>query len=241
VEGRAELLPCEAEHALRVLRLAKGDRLIGLDGRGGSWPLSVAAVERGRLDLSTDGPLHRDPPPGGPGSALPWIELAVPWPKSGRAEEMLDRLTQLGAAAIAPIPCERAGPRPQDLSVPRRERFERILREACKQCGRTWLPVLHARVPEVQAEILLLDPTSARGLSQWVREHEPSRERGWTAERPLRVIAGPEGGFTAQERDGFLARGATPVSLGPHTLRIETAAEAAMAILAGAWFRLPRN
>jgi 16S rRNA (uracil1498-N3)-methyltransferase len=236
------LLAGEAQHALRVLRLQVGDRLTGLDGKGGSWPARVASVGRDEVALELEGGGRIDPPAGSPGAPLPWIEIAVAWPKQGRVEDMLDRLTQLGAAAIAPLPCERAGPASGELTGVRRERCERVLREACKQSGRTWLPVLREAPSSAPADFLLLDPASSVGLSAWVGERGARGESlPWTEQRPLCVLVGPEGGFTPAEREGWVGRGAIPLRLGPNVLRLETAAEAAMAILAGGLFRPPRS
>jgi 16S rRNA (uracil1498-N3)-methyltransferase len=222
---------------LRVLRLKTGDRLVGLDGRGGSWPLAVASVGRRELKLAAAGEARHDPRPGEKGAALPWIEVCVPWPKGGRVEEMLDRLTQLGAAAIAPLACARAGPHSGVLPAGRRERLERVLREACKQSGRTWLPVLRDEDPTRKTtgkiDGVLLDPAGDRTLPEWIR--------GRAVDRPLLVLVGPEGGFTAEERADFLRRGAEAVRLGPHVLRVETAAEAAMAVLGAALLNASRS
>jgi 16S rRNA (uracil1498-N3)-methyltransferase len=232
----------EAQHALRVLRLQVDDRLTGLDGKGGSWPARVTAIGRNEVEVELEGSGHVDPPAGAPGSALPWIEIAVAWPKQGRVEDMLDRLTQLGAAAIAQLPCERAGPYSGELTGARRERCERVLREACKQSGRTWLPILREGPSSKAADLLLLDPESSAGLPAWITELRARAEvPRWTEERPLCVLVGPEGGFTATERESWVARGALPVRLGPNVLRLETAAEAAMAILAAGFFTPPRS
>jgi 16S rRNA (uracil1498-N3)-methyltransferase len=240
--GRAELRGGEARHATQVVRLHEGDRLIGLDGKGGSWPARVVAIGRDRVEVEIDGEGSVDPRPGEPGADLPWIEIAVAWPTPGRLEEMLDRLTQLGAAAIAGLPCERAGPRAGPLTGPRRERSEHVLREACKQSGRTWLPVLRDTPGENAADTVLLDPDSSLGLPAWLAG-VPLRAAAWrwTEELPLRVLVGPEGGFTESERERWLSVGAVPVRLGPYTLRLETAAEAAMAVLAAACFSSPRT
>jgi 16S rRNA (uracil1498-N3)-methyltransferase len=225
-----------------VLRLREGDRLTGLDGKGGSWPARVVRVERDRVEIEVDGEGRVDPRPGAPEARLPWIEIAVAWPKPGRVEEMLDRLTQLGAAAISRLSSERAGPHATALGDSRRERSEHVLREACKQSGRTWLPVLCDAPGENPAEIVLLDPDSSVGISAWLAgiQLRASAWR-WTEERPLRVLVGPEGGFTQTERDRWLSLGAVPLRVGPHTLRLETAAEAAMAVLAAASLSCPRT
>ncbi|HBZ07490.1 MAG TPA: 16S rRNA (uracil(1498)-N(3))-methyltransferase, partial [Massilia sp.] len=51
----------------------------------------------------------------------------------------------------------------------------------------------------------------------------------------LTLLVGPEGGFTREEEDAALAAGALSLSIGPRVLRTETAALAAMAMLAGIW------
>ena len=223
-EGRVELLPGDREHALRVLRIGAGDRLIGLDGRGGVWPLAVRRVEGDRLELEPAGEARFEPAPGSEDAPLPWIEVALSFPKGNRVEEMLDRLTQLGAAAIAELRSERGGQRSDALAGARKVRADRILREACKQSGRAWLPELLTEPGTEPAERILLDPSAERSLSEWIR----------SVPRPRRisVLVGPEGGFTDPERASFVAAGAVPLRLGPHVLRLETAAEAAMAVLA---------
>jgi 16S rRNA (uracil1498-N3)-methyltransferase len=241
-DERLELRGGEARHAAQVVRLREGDRLTLLDGRGGSWPGRVAAVGRERVEVEIDGEGSVDPPPGAPGAELPWIEIDVAWPRPGRLEEMLDRLTQLGAAAIARLPCERAGPHAGALLGSRLERSEHVLREACKQSGRTWLPVLRDAPSEGPGETLLLDPDAGLGLSAWIGGiRHVERTWRWTEERPLRVLVGPEGGFTGAERERWISLGAVAVRLGPHTLRLETAAEAAMAILAAGCVSSPRS
>ena len=53
-----------------------------------------------------------------------------------------------------------------------------------------------------------------------------------THDRPVVVLVGPEGGFTAEELAAVDAAGGRRVSLGPNVLRIETAAIALAARLA---------
>ncbi len=244
------LAPGEAEHVLRVLRLRVGDALLGLDGAGGCVPLRIrslgvgnAAKARGRasereaLELAPAGSAWREPAPGEAGAALPWIELAIAWPKPALAEAMLDRLVQLGAAAIVPLECEHAGPQSSPGGA-RRERLERILREACKQSRRAHLPQLHE---PLALEAYLQQRTAARGawlepgartsLPTWLQAPQTAAASA-QRERPLTLAIGPEGGFSERERAAFERTGWPALALGPHVLRIETAAEAAMAVAA---------
>lgn len=245
--GTIELVDGDLRHALTVLRLAPGDRLIGLDGVGGAWPLIVSKRQARALEFEVAGDPEHQARPGAPGAALPWIEVAVAFPRTAPSEEMLGRLTQLGVAAITPLSAARAQrPASSELGG-RHERWVRILREACKQSGRSWLPVLRsAEEPAALARrslgaLLVLDPRAEHGVSTWVDDHRDESVWTWTAERPLVVAVGPEGGFEDRELEQLVAAGAERVRLGPHILRIETAAEVALAVLAERLVTRPRS
>jgi hypothetical protein len=60
-----------------------------------------------------------------------------------------------------------------------------------------------------------------------------------TAPPPPAVLVGPEGGFTPKEKEAALAAGFTAVSLGPYTLKSETAVSAILAALS-AFFTVRR-
>lgn len=231
--------PClraeDAEHAVHVLRLARGDELVGLDGRGARVPLRIKGIGRDGLELEVIGPVERAPEPGQEGSVLPWFELAVSWPRRNRVEAMIGRLVQLGAAAIRPLEARQRGP--EEPLRAASERLQRIAREACKQSGRWWLPVLEeCFTPEALAEarsscpLAVLDPDAVLSLDTWLRSLRPSPLGTGTRSRPIVLVIGPEGGLTAAELEALENRGAGRVWVGPHVLRVETAAEAAMAV-----------
>ena len=239
--GAPRLLPEDERHARKVLRLKRGALVIGLDGRGHRWRLQVRSAGPKGLELEEAGAVEEVPAPGASGSSCPWIEVAVSWPRRNRVEPMLSRLVQLGAAAILPLDPEQRGPEEvDDTGAPASERgarLDRVLREACKQCGRAWLPVIEApRTPDALAEarrgavLALLDPRGDIPFDTWLRSLRPSPMGPGTRERPIVLVVGPEGGFTETERRSLLETGATPAWLGPHVLRVETAAEAAMAV-----------
>lgn len=231
------LLAEDVLHATRVLRVRAGDLLTGLDGRGGRHPLRVRAVRKAALELETAGPLERVPAPGEEGAALPWFEIAVAWPRRNRVEAMVGRLVQLGAAAIRPLAARQRGPEEPPDEAP--ARLLRVAREACKQAGRAWLPELGAPVTPAElaksrpdSPIAVLDPDARFALDTWLRTLQPSPAGLGTRQRPIVLVIGPEGGLTHEETEALLVRGASPTWLGPHILRVETAAEAAMAVAA---------
>ena len=230
-EGPASLAPEDADHARRVLRLGPGDELVGLDGRGGLWPLRITAMDRDGCELEPCGDPTRDPEPGSPGAALPWIEVASAIPKGGRCEDMLDRLVQLGAAGWTPLRTARSPKGSEDLTPHRLARLERRAREACKQSRRSWMPRLHPVVAPGDlvaarpgAALTVLEPGAARLLV------DAGAPRG-TRAAPTVLVIGPEGGWTEEEHAALLDGGATAAALGPHVLRVETAAEAALAVV----------
>lgn len=182
------------------------------------------------------------------GAALAWIEVALVLPRGGHAEEIVNALTQLGAAAITPIAADRAQPEARQLSGARGERLRRIAQEACKQSGRLWLPELAQVQPLTEwlaahptADTIALAPEAPCTLSEWLEDRTEAARSGWSEASPLRLVVGPEGGFSPAEEEGLRARGAALLGLGPHTLRIETAALAALAIAAERAFRSRRS
>jgi 16S rRNA (uracil1498-N3)-methyltransferase len=238
----AALVPEDEQHARRVLRLVEGDRLEGIDGRGRAWELELGRAGRRGLELHALRELEGEPRPGEPGARLPWIEVAASLPKGARAEELVGRLAQLGVARLLPLTALRSAEAAREFGGSRRVRLERIAAEALKQSGRLWaleiaeplaLEELGALEPR---EILLLSPRSLERLFDWTAARAGQT---WTMARPLCLLAGPEGGFSADERARILQRGARELWLGPNVLRIETACEAAAAILASGLGRVP--
>ncbi|MEZ6241969.1 MAG: RsmE family RNA methyltransferase [Phycisphaerales bacterium] len=206
----------EAHHALRVRRVRVGEAVELFDAQGGVAPGRLAdADSRGRwLDLELTGPVERR------GAPTPWVELVCPAPKGDRLATMIDQLSQLGVASWRPLTTRRSVVEPRDAKL---ERLTRVALEAAKQCGRAWVMRL--------AEITTLDEVmdADDGLVTLVGDAGGEAPPG--ALERVRVILGPEGGLTGEELALVTARGAIPTRLGPHTMRIETAAVAAGAIL----------
>lgn len=235
-----ELIPSDREHLLKVLRLGAGELILGLDGRGGTWPLRIAAADKRRLVLEPAGDPSFEPRPGDPGAPLPWIEVASALPKAGRAEDLLDRLTQIGVAAWTPLTFERSSPAARGAGSGRERRLLRAVGEACKQSRRGWIPQICGAAQLVDwigdsagPCLGVLTPGERRTPAVWLDELGAGP---FPPERPIRLLVGPEGGLTPRESELLGAAGAVPIGLGPHIHRIETAAEAGLAGLVQAWW-----
>ncbi len=217
--SRAVLEGDEGRHVARVMRARPGDGLEVFDGQGHWWTATVTGVDRSDVQLELGRCFSE---PAGTGVSL---TLAVALPKGERQKWLIEKLTELGVARLVPLQTVRGVAEPTTAAI---ERLRRGVIEACKQCGRCRL--LEITAPSPLNALTSLQPTAQRLLA------DPGGLPLATAATPtggdLLVAVGPEGGFTAEEVATAAAAGFKRVSLGPHILRIETAA-IAMAAIAG--------
>jgi 16S rRNA (uracil1498-N3)-methyltransferase len=208
----------QARHAARVLRLSVGDRVRLLDGEGGVAQAVLAEVGPGRTSCRIES-IERVPTP------TPRIELASAIPKGPRADGMVNDLAQLGTHRLIPLIAERSVVVPRDTKL---QRFAKAAAEAGKQSGNAWFmridsATAFAQAIDCDADLKLIADPDAKplvGLAQQLADAHTAR-----------VLVGPEGGLTDDERSAAIQAGFTPWRFSPNVLRIETAACAAAAIL----------
>lgn len=203
----------EAAHALRVKRVREGDEVLLLDGAGG---VATATVAGGGRDLElTITSLERADP------VTPAIEVFSAAPKGPRLGELIDNVSQAGAASWTPLRTARAN---VDPTAAKRKRLTRITVEAMKQSRRPWM--LDIRKPVGLDEAMHPAPDTTLIVAD--ASGEPYQRTG--AAR-IRLLVGPEGGWTDQELDAARSAGAAVRRFGPHVMRIELAVAAACAIV----------
>jgi 16S rRNA (uracil1498-N3)-methyltransferase len=222
-DGRAVLTGDEARHLAKVLRAREGDAVVLFDGRGCSWPARVARIGRDTVDLDTGAPQTE------PSLARVRLTLAVALPKGDRQKWMVEKLTELGVDRLVPLETTRGVAEATDGA---RARLERVVIEACKQCGRNTLM-------EIAAGRRLDHLLAARIADGCIVLADPGGRPLAAAALPPTcaeaiALVGPEGGFTSDEVAAAEHAGAVRVSLGPHILRVETAAIAVAALLGAA-------
>ena len=219
---RAVLEGDEARHLTRVLRAKVGDMVSLFDGRGHEWPARVASLGRDRVELDTTEPTV-DPVP----IAIP-LTLAVALPKGDRQKWMVEKLTELGAARLVPLETTRGV---AEATASAQARLERVVIEACKQCGRNTLMEIAAGHP---LERLLAEvPAGACVVIAHPGGTPLDVAAIPTTATEIIALVGPEGGFTDEELGVADRAGVIRISLGPHILRVETAAIALAARLVG--------
>ncbi len=218
--------PRELHHIRDVLRLRPGDPVRVFDGQGKEYTGIIfeltAEALRIRVDEVRDVPARR--------GAL-WLIQGVP--KGDRFEWLLQKATELGVDRITPVITSRSVVRFSAAQAgPKVERWRRIVKEAAKQGGRAPRPAVAApqpiadALPLLKGVPLILMPT----LAVTVIPMAAVLAKLGPAARAA-VLIGPEGDFTKDEVVLAESYGARPVSLGPLTLRSETAAIAVLSIL----------
>jgi 16S rRNA (uracil1498-N3)-methyltransferase len=218
-DGRAVLVGDEARHLARVMRCTVGDEVVVFDGSGTSWRARVASIGRDEVMLDmgeavTASRLTRVP-----------LTLAVALPKGERQKWLVEKLTELGVERLVPLATTRGVAEATPAAV---ERLSRGVVEACKQCGRDGLMQIGG--PKGVAEVV--GGTGGGAVLLVADRDGVPLEEIVTAGNLVVALVGPEGGFTAEELATVEAAGGRRVSLGPHVLRVETAAIALAARLA---------
>ena len=218
-DGRALLAGDEARHLARVLRAKVGDEVRLFDGSGAEWPARVTRIGRDEVALDVGPPL--------PATTAPRIalSLAVALPKGDRQKWMVEKLTELGTARLVPLVTARGV---AEATESARARLERGVIEACKQCGRNTLMEIGAAA-SLAALSAALPPDSLRLIAH--PDGAPLDTFLPATAREIVAAVGPEGGFDDEEIATAERSGFKRVSLGPHILRIETAAIALAAKL----------
>lgn len=227
-----------------VLRLRAGERVLLLDNSGWQYEVVLDTLDRHQVT----GTVERKQLAGGEPRTK--ITLYVALMRAERFEWMLQKGTELGVSAFVPLVCERstiadAG----DLSERKLERWQRIIREAAEQSRRGKMPRLTPpqlfpaaceQATRRSQALFLWEGANVPPMRTVLRqaEFEPidlaNDASARTIEAPsfsIALFSGPEGGFTNDEFETAKGYNITPVTLGPRTLRAETAPIAATAAI----------
>jgi 16S rRNA (uracil1498-N3)-methyltransferase len=213
----------EARHLGRVLRLHAGAVVDATDGAGHLYTVRLGALEAaggwGTIEARAE-----------PACESPCaITLAQGILKGDRMSWLVHKATELGVARVLPTTTARVVARPAPGATVHR-RWQRIAREAVKQCGRVVVPPVER--PRPFAEVVREVAGHDAALLCWEGGGVALDEALPPPCRPARLLllVGPEGGFTPEEVALAERAGASLVSLGPRVLRAESAGLVAVAV-----------
>ena len=201
----------ESRHIIKVLRMAGGDPLEIVDGKGNYYTGIISVPDpkacQVRINDVISGYLHRDY----------YLHIAIAPPKSSeRFEWFLEKATEIGVDEISPVICVRS-----ERNRIRHDRSQKILIAAMKQSGRALLPRLNREIPlsdfmdRSAADIKLIAHCDTTG-DQLIAS-EPLKDKSWI------IMIGPEGDFTPGEIEAALQNAYQEISLGEAVYRTETA------------------
>jgi 16S rRNA (uracil1498-N3)-methyltransferase len=204
------------------------DAITLFNGRGGEYAARIERIHKDEVAVSITGfaDVERE-------SRLR-VMLAQGISSGERMDYTLQKAVELGVTAIQPIAAKRSVVKLAGERADKRvAHWQGVVASACEQCGRNQVPCGGAAA-------------DAGPLAGWGKP----ATGGCCSCRPLAearladlpppdaqdcLVAGPEGGFEADEIAALHAAGAIPVRLGPRVLRTETAALAALAAMQTLW------
>ncbi|MBQ8719753.1 MAG: 16S rRNA (uracil(1498)-N(3))-methyltransferase [Clostridia bacterium] len=212
------ILPPDAHHIARSLRMAVGDKITVSDNTGVDYECELVEIRDEYAICRTLSASHSD--------AEPPIDITLymAYPKSDKLETVVQKAVELGATAIVPFESSRCIKRPkEDREEKRCARLQRIATEAAKQCGRSRLP----RVERTHSFGAAISAAAKSDLALFCYEGggESIRQliEGASGAKTVSVIVGSEGGFSPEEAALAREAGLSFATLGRRILRCETA------------------
>jgi len=224
-DGTAFLNEEDSRHALRVLRLEVGDE-VELVCSPSRYVARIAGAEDGIVRVNVCEQLRCT-------EARTQVTLYQGLPKADKMELIVQKATELGVYAVQPVVMERCVVKLDGKDAAKKtERWQKIAREAVKQCARIETPDIRLpkKIAQLDQEFAALDvlivpwEDACDGSMQACLAPFEGRE-----EISVGILIGPEGGISADEAQQLAQRhGAKLVTLGPRILRTETAGIAAL-------------
>ncbi len=229
IDGHQALLDeNESRHALQVMRLKAGQEVVLFDGQGRSYQAMLEGTQGRRVQALLLQVLEDTP------AAAIDIHLVQGLPKGDKLDTIIQKAVELGVHSLYPLQCKRSVAQLKaSLLDKKMQRWDAIVRDACKQSGRNRL--LHVQPVRDVTQVLQF-MQAAPGIVLYEKEKQAGyrellhRLIPGCINRELYIMVGPEGGWDDSEIDELTAAGVLTASLGRGILRTETAAVVAAAL-----------
>jgi 16S rRNA (uracil1498-N3)-methyltransferase len=218
----------EVNHIKNVLRLKPGDTITLFDGTGAEYVTRIIELSSNKIaveiiektDSYSESAVH--------------INIGQAFLKEKKMDSLIRQVTELGINHWQPFFSERSIPTPDPKRLySRTQRWEKIMIEAVKQCGRSHLMQIGQAVSF--SEMLKLANNADIKIIFWENAVNVLRPNTFSIDkneiRSVYSIIGPEGGFSEVEGKQAMKAGFFPVKIGPRILRAETASVAVCTLL----------
>jgi 16S rRNA (uracil1498-N3)-methyltransferase len=201
----------ESKHAVKVLRLNRGDKITLVDGRGGFFTAEIADPNPKRCSVQVIS------------STLNYgltnfeVHIAIaPTKNIERMEWFLEKATEIGVTRVTPLLC-----RYSERKEIKHDRLEKVMVSAMKQSLKAYLPKLDELT---KFNELINQPFSGQKfIAHCDDQHRDLLRNLVEPNRDYLILIGPEGDFSSEEIEMAMQAGFLPVSLGNSRLRTETA------------------
>ena len=219
-------LPDNIIRHIHVLRLNAGDSITLFNGTGNDFAATLQTIGKRHAECH----IHAQRQPENESPLKITLIQAI---SSGeRMDFTLQKSVELGVRAIQPIISERCVVRLSGERADKRvQRWQDIVIAACEQSGRSIVPTV---LPIVSFSDYLRQMPPELHLMMSLRRATTLRDIA-PAPQTLRLMIGPEGGWTPAEEQAALAAGVQTITLGKRVLRTETASLAALAAMQVLW------
>lgn len=210
-----------ANHVGRVLRMQANQALELFNGDGNNYQALIVEVGKKSVTVAINGVTAN------PVESPLRIHLGQGISRGDRMDFAIQKAVELGVAEITPLFTERCGVKlDAERAEKKREQWQKIVISACEQSGRSVVPMVN---PLINLDKWLAQETKEFKLTldPWAKD----TIKTLTQAQSVRLVIGPEGGFSDKEVQQTEQAGFTAVQLGPRVLRTETAALTAIAAL----------
>ena len=198
------------------------------DGRGHEWVGQIASVAKNAVEVESLKPIEPVAEPRVP------VTLAFGVLKGDQMDAVVRDATMLGVAAMQPLRTSYVTVPPRAWqSGAARDRWQRVAIASATQCRRAVVPEVR---PVTDYDVCLREPAGLRLICVEPALAGPAND--WSSRPPptsVQLLIGPEGGWSNDEVHLAVSAGALPISLGPRTLRAETAPIVALTLISAAW------
>jgi len=223
----------QTRHIEKVLRLRTGDFVKAFDGTGREYTLRLTERKKGRLTAQIESFLIKENEP------LLKLSLAQGIAKGDKMDTIIQKAVELGVSVIYPFTSERTVVHLKaEKAAKKQERWQKIAREACKQCERNIIPEVK---PVIEFNRLLDEIGNRPAIMLYEKEEKMSlktllrKKKDDFGKEQLFLLVGPEGGFAPWEVEAARRANIFTVKFGPRVLRTETAGIAASSIIMYEW------
>lgn len=201
----------ESKHMVRVLRKKVNDEVLITNGKGLMLSAKITDSNPKKCAVEITGVKKVHP-------QKHWLHIIVaPTKMNDRFEWFLEKATEIGVNEITPVLCEHSERKSIKL-----DRYSKVIQSAMKQSNQAYLPKLN----DLASLNDIIEEPREGGL--FIAHCEDSEKfelkRRVIPDKPITILIGPEGDFSAREIKAAKQKGFLPVSMGRNRLRTETAA-----------------